>query len=59
MTVGAPSITDFDWVEPQDTSNAVLFQASEESRYVTGLQLKVDAGAVTRQPFPGMGVTHG
>jgi SDR family mycofactocin-dependent oxidoreductase len=32
------------WVEPVDISNAVLFLASEESRYVTGLELKVDAG---------------
>ncbi|MGT2425061.1 mycofactocin-coupled SDR family oxidoreductase [Amnibacterium kyonggiense] len=32
------------WVEPGDVSNAVLFLASDESRYVTGLQLKVDAG---------------
>jgi SDR family mycofactocin-dependent oxidoreductase len=34
------------YVEPRDISNAVLFLASEEARYVTGLQLKVDAGAL-------------
>ncbi|WP_104083362.1 MULTISPECIES: mycofactocin-coupled SDR family oxidoreductase [unclassified Cryobacterium] len=34
------------YVEPVDISNAVLFLASDESRYVTGLQLKVDAGAL-------------
>lgn len=33
------------WVEPQDISNAVLFFASEESRYITGVTLPVDAGA--------------
>uniref|UniRef100_UPI003B68401C mycofactocin-coupled SDR family oxidoreductase n=1 Tax=Rhodococcus sp. O3 TaxID=3404919 RepID=UPI003B68401C len=32
------------WVEPEDISNAVLFLASDESRYVTGLTLTVDAG---------------
>lgn len=34
------------WVEPQDISNAVLFLASEEARYVTGTTMLVDAGAV-------------
>jgi len=32
------------WVEPQDISNAVLWLASDESRFVTGMQLRVDAG---------------
>ena len=32
------------YVEPYDISNGVLFLASDESRYVTGLQLRVDAG---------------
>ncbi|WP_348787312.1 mycofactocin-coupled SDR family oxidoreductase [Leifsonia sp. NPDC080035] len=32
------------WVEAVDISNAVLWLASDESRYVTGLELKVDAG---------------
>ncbi|MBO1739433.1 mycofactocin-coupled SDR family oxidoreductase [Leifsonia sp. TF02-11] len=32
------------WVEPVDISNAVLWLASDEARYVTGLELKVDAG---------------
>jgi len=34
------------YVQPVDISNAVLFLASDESRYVTGLQLKVDGGAL-------------
>ncbi|CAJ1503564.1 mycofactocin-coupled SDR family oxidoreductase [[Mycobacterium] kokjensenii] len=32
------------WVEPVDISNAVLWLVSEEARYVTGMQLRVDAG---------------
>ncbi len=32
------------WVEPRDISNAVLFLASDEARYVTGVTLPVDAG---------------
>jgi SDR family mycofactocin-dependent oxidoreductase len=32
------------WVEPTDISNAVLWLASDESRYVTGITLPVDAG---------------
>lgn len=33
------------WVEAEDVSNAVLFLASDESRYVTGVTLPVDAGS--------------
>lgn len=33
------------WVEPDDISDAVLYLASDEARYVTGAQLRVDAGA--------------
>jgi len=36
------------WVEPVDISNAVLFFASDESRYVTGVSLPVDAGALLK-----------
>jgi SDR family mycofactocin-dependent oxidoreductase len=32
------------WIEPADISNAVLFLASDEARFVTGMQLRVDAG---------------
>ncbi len=34
------------WIEPRDVSNAVLWLASDESRYVTGVTLPVDAGAL-------------
>jgi SDR family mycofactocin-dependent oxidoreductase len=33
-------------LDPADISEAVLYLASDASRYVTGLQLKVDAGAL-------------
>jgi (+)-trans-carveol dehydrogenase len=33
------------WVEPEDISNAVLFLASDESRYITGVTLPIDAGS--------------
>jgi len=36
------------WVEPADISYAVVYLASDESRYVTGLQLPVDAGATIK-----------
>ncbi len=36
------------WVEPVDISNAVLWLASDESRYVTGLEVKIDAGQTLR-----------
>lgn len=36
------------WVEPVDISNAVLFLASDEARYVTGLTMTVDAGSMLK-----------
>jgi SDR family mycofactocin-dependent oxidoreductase len=36
------------WVEPVDISNAVLFLASDEARYITGATLPIDAGAVIK-----------
>ncbi|MEU6642857.1 mycofactocin-coupled SDR family oxidoreductase [Saccharomonospora sp. NPDC046836] len=32
------------YIEPVDIANAVLFLASDEARYITGMQLRVDAG---------------
>ncbi|MBO0731756.1 MAG: mycofactocin-coupled SDR family oxidoreductase [Acidimicrobiaceae bacterium] len=32
------------WVDPRDVSNAVLFLASDEARYITGVTFPVDAG---------------
>jgi NAD(P)-dependent dehydrogenase (short-subunit alcohol dehydrogenase family) len=36
------------YVEPRDISAAVLFLASDEARYVTGQQLRVDAGGLLK-----------
>jgi SDR family mycofactocin-dependent oxidoreductase len=36
------------WVESIDISNAVLWLASDEARYVTGVTLAVDAGAAVK-----------
>lgn len=36
------------WIEPVDVSNAVLFLASDEARYVTGTALVVDAGLLLK-----------
>jgi SDR family mycofactocin-dependent oxidoreductase len=36
------------WVEAGDVSNAVLFLVSDESRYITGVSLPVDAGALLK-----------
>jgi (+)-trans-carveol dehydrogenase len=36
------------WVEPVDISNALLFLASDEARYITGVTLPVDAGSLLK-----------
>lgn len=38
------------WVEPVDISNAVLWLASEEARFVTGINLRIDAGSLLKMP---------
>ena len=37
-----------DLLQPEDISNAVLFLASDEARFVTGLTMTVDAGTTSR-----------
>jgi (+)-trans-carveol dehydrogenase len=36
------------WVEPEDVSNAILFLVSDEARYITGVPLPVDLGALLK-----------
>jgi (+)-trans-carveol dehydrogenase len=36
------------WVEARDISNALLFLASDEARYITGVALPVDAGCIIK-----------
>lgn len=36
------------WVEPADVSNGVLYLASDEGRYVTGISLPVDLGSAAK-----------
>lgn len=38
------------YVEPEDISNLVLFLASDESRYITGQNIRVDAGSLLKFP---------
>jgi (+)-trans-carveol dehydrogenase len=38
------------WIDPVDVSNAVLWLASDEARYVTGIALPVDAGVSQKYP---------
>ena len=39
------------YIEPEDVSNLLAFLASDESRYMTGLNIRVDAGAMLK-PAP-------
>ncbi len=36
------------WVEPEDIANAVVYLASDAARFVTGSELLIDAGLITR-----------
>jgi SDR family mycofactocin-dependent oxidoreductase len=42
------NLLDIPWVEPQDISNAMLWLASDDARYVTGATLTVDAGMAVK-----------
>jgi len=36
------------WIDPLDVSHLVAFLASDESRYITGLNIRIDAGAMLK-----------
>ncbi len=36
------------WMAPRDISNAVLFLASDEARFITGVTLPIDAGVIIK-----------
>jgi SDR family mycofactocin-dependent oxidoreductase len=38
------------YVEPEDIANLAVFLASDESRYITGQQIRVDAGSLLKFP---------
>ncbi len=38
------------YIEPEDTANLALFLASDESRYITGQQIRIDAASLLKFP---------
>ena len=36
------------WIEPEDIANAAIFLSSEMGRYISGTQLRVDAGSAVK-----------
>ena len=38
------------YVEPEDIANLAVFLASDESRYITGQQIRIDAGSLLKFP---------
>ena len=44
----AGNLIDVPWVEPEDVANAVVFLASDKSRFITGSQFVLDAGLLSK-----------
>jgi (-)-trans-carveol dehydrogenase len=42
------NLLDTPWMEPKDISNAVLWLASDDARYITGATIPVDAGLLAK-----------
>ncbi|WP_237773156.1 MULTISPECIES: mycofactocin-coupled SDR family oxidoreductase [Streptomyces] len=49
LSEGSPNALPVDTIEAIDVSHAVLWLASDEARYVTGVTLPVDAGFINRR----------
>lgn len=45
---GSYTLLPIPWVQPEDVSNAVLWIASDEARYVTGVAIPVDGGLLAK-----------
>ena len=43
------------YIDPLDVSHLVAFLASDESRYITGMNIRIDAGAMLKAPPAMMG----
>ncbi|MEA5503887.1 mycofactocin-coupled SDR family oxidoreductase [Halotia wernerae UHCC 0503] len=41
-----PNAIPVPWIEPQDVSNLLMFLVSDEARYITGADYRVDAGSL-------------
>ncbi|MGK2317625.1 SDR family oxidoreductase [Gordonia rhizosphera] len=41
-----PAVPTVAWIEPEDIAGAVAYLASDDARYVAGLDLRVDAGRI-------------
>ncbi|HET9343386.1 MAG TPA: mycofactocin-coupled SDR family oxidoreductase [Candidatus Eremiobacteraceae bacterium] len=44
----AGNLLDVPWIETRDVAEAVLFLTSDRARYITGAQIVIDAGLLTR-----------
>lgn len=44
----AGNLINVPWIEPEDVAAAVVFPASDKSRFITGSQFVPDAGLLTR-----------
>jgi (+)-trans-carveol dehydrogenase len=49
------NLIDEPWVDPKDISNAVVWLASDEARWVTGITLPIDLGFLIKGPFSAEG----